>query len=262
MPDRHQQLPTVTLELHPNPFGDLSRSPYDLTYGEEERDDTISAKGLEVRLGTRPLARNIQHLYELGHDGLPQERALYDTYDLWIITHTVGVIRRRGRAEVRLLGYEARFDDEDTLYTVELLPQSQFVTRAGASVGVHVDLGAEGHAQVPDAVRNLLDSVEFLGADARISLSSDFQILGRISLSAISPIVQAVGKGSSRCEWCITADEEPLFGDQTLLQVVLVPKAMDRLTFRARAYAAIKPRWLAPLDRRDTDWVEIECPLA
>src|SRR4029079_18427227 len=86
---------TQAMALERGPFaGDLLVSPYDVDYGTE-LDDKIAVKSLEVRLGNRPLCRNLRRLYELSHRELPPDIAVFDEYDIWSITHNMSAIHRR-----------------------------------------------------------------------------------------------------------------------------------------------------------------------
>lgn len=254
-------LSTKAMALDPGPFGDLLRCPRDLRFGPEETEnESISVEGLQVRLGDRPIAKNLRRLYELGHKGLPPDLAVFDAYDIWVITHTIGAIRRTGRATILALGYEVRFE-EDQVFTIDLLPQSKFNTIIDGTFGTNVELGAEGHAGLPGVAGILLESFEYLGGDATVKLSSELKVIGHVSFSMISPIVSTVGIGSSRCEWCFHVDRNPLLGEQIMLQTILVPRYTEVVKFKIRGYALIRPKWVSFSARFGTAWLPVECQL-
>jgi hypothetical protein len=255
--DKETALSIQTLELTEGPFGNLLYSPYEVDFGA----DPISVKDLQVRLGDRPFAKNLRRLYELGHKELPPDLAVFDVYDIWIITHVIGAVRQKGRASIQTLGYEADFEDEDQVYTVDILPRPKFNTMMGVSFENQVDLGIEGHGQLPEEARAFLDAVEFLGGDAKLTLSSDVKVVGRVSFSLMSPIIQAVGIGASRCEWCFEVDRAPLLGDQIMLQTILVPKRTKIVKLKVRGYALIKTGWISFPAMFRTSWLEVECQL-
>src|SRR5207249_965745 len=105
------------------------------------------------------------------------------------------------RADIGGLGYEASFENEAAVYTIDLLPQTHFKTTIGGHLGVSADLSLEGTAKLPEAARLLVESTQFLSANASLKLSTDMGLVGRLSLSVISPVIQAVGKGSPQCQW-------------------------------------------------------------
>jgi hypothetical protein len=251
------------LELKPSPFGDLLVAPGDHHFGATQPpSDEIQVNGLNVRLSDRPLPKNLCKLYAKSHAALAAELAVFDTYDLWLIPHSVGVLRKFGSAQVTALGYEADFHDAEQVYTLDMLPQTRFTTIIGGSIRLEADLGLEGHAELPEPARKLLDSLESLGGDARLKFSSDAKLLGRISFSLLSPAIQSVGVGKHRIVWQLDLDSQPLLGDQILLQTVAVPAGTKQLQFQAKAYALIKSHAFSFPAMFETTLVDIFCPLA
>ncbi|MCK6562915.1 hypothetical protein HUU39_11625 [candidate division KSB1 bacterium] len=258
-----QDLSFSILEVEASSFGNLLHSPYDVDFGTEgEEDSSISVKGLQIRLGDRPVARDLRRLYELGHKQLPHTLAIFDAYDILLITHSIAAIRQERRTPIHALGYEADFLEEDQVYTIELLPQSKFSTSLSGKLESNVDLGVEGHAELPEMTKAVMDSIHFLGGDARLKLSSAIELIGRISFSVMSPLIQAIGIGSSRCNWRFEVEQKPLLGDQIMLQTVLVPRYTEKLAFKIRGYAQIRPKWTKALAMFTTKWLTVECLLS
>jgi hypothetical protein len=160
------------------------------------------------------------------------------------------------------LGYEANFEDAEKVYTIELLPRTKFITNFSAESKMEVELGLEGHAQIPDAVTQLLEQIEYIGADARIKLSSDNKLVGQLSFSIMTPSIQAIGIGSSQCQWLFEIEDKPLLGDQIMLQTILVPKNLKQLNYSVRGYALIKSSFVSFPAKFHTDWVKINCELS
>jgi len=254
-------LSKTNFPLHAGPFGDLFISPY-----ADGRDlgseGDISVKDLEISLGDRPVARNLRRLYELGGRQIPPEVEVFDLYDIWLITHSIGIIKRENSsAYVKSIGYKADFTDTAEVYTIDLLPRTKFVSSFELSSKTEVALGLEGHAQVPEVVKTLLEQVEYIGADASIKLSTDNKLIGNLSFSVISPVIQAIGIGQSKCEWLFEEDKNPLIGDQIMFQTILVPKETPSVKFKASGYAFIKTNWLSfPVSFFTSD-LELECKL-
>ena len=250
-----------TLELRPCSFGNLLFSPYELDYGTPEKHPSIDIRGLHIRLGNKPFAHNLWDMLQQRERELPPNLAVFDAYDIWLISHMIGVIRDRGHASVQRLGYIAEFEDEEQIYTIDLLPQSQFCTTTGGSFEFSTALGVEGCASMPDGIRSLLNKTKILAGDAKLEFTSELNLLGRISFSTLSTLIQAVGTGSSRCEWCFDADEKPLLGEQIMLQTVLVPRETKNIRFRICGYALIKTLWSPFGAKFETDWLSVECTL-
>jgi len=251
------------MALEQGQFGDLYRSPHDKSFGPKSAGGgaAVAASGVEVRLGNRPVARNLGRLYELGHKQMPNGLAVFDAYELWLITHAVSAIRKGGSATVRALGYEAVFDEREVC-TIDLLPPTRFRTWLQASA--ELDLGAEGNLELPDQALTLLPLETLLGGGARLRLSSAVNVIGRFSCNLLSPVVTAVGCQQSRCEWWFEPDgDKPLLGDQLMVQTVLVHPGTDVLRFKTRGHALIKPAFYTlfvstPLK---TKWLDVECNL-
>ncbi len=256
------KLSAQEFDLAPSPFGNLFLSPYEVDFGTDEKEDRlISVKGLKIRLGDRPIAKNLRELYKLKRESLPDDIVVYDAYDIWLLFHSIGAIRREGSAEVKVLGYETKFENEDEVYTIEMLPHSRFCKRFGASFKSVVDLGVEGNVQVPDELKEVLDAIDLIGGDVKLNLSTDLKLIGRLSFSVITPAIQAIGVGASRCEWCFQAEDKPLLGDQIMIQTVLVRPQTKTLKFKIRGYALVKTGWISFPAMYRTKWLDITCAL-
>jgi hypothetical protein len=252
------------LELKESAFGDLMISTRELDLGTEPSDEkAISVKDLHIRLGDRPVARNLRKLYEKAGKELPPDIAVFDRYKIWLLTHSIGAINIKGNSYPKILslGYEANFEDAENVYTVELLPRTKFVTKFVAESKIEVGLGLEGHAQVPEAITQLLEQVEYLGADAHLKLAADNKLVGQLSFSIMTPTIQAIGIGSSQCQWLFEVEDKPLLGDQIMLQTILVPKKLKQLVYNIRGYALIKSSFVSFPAKFHTEWVKITCDL-
>jgi hypothetical protein len=264
-----EPLSTVTVGLEETAFSGLIFSAQATDYGTERAaEPAIDVKGLKIRLGDRPIARDVRRLYERSHKELPPNLAIYDTFSVWIIPHALGAIYEPEansplglqRPTVLSLGYEVDFRHEESAYTIDLMPQSQFVKKIEVGTEVKIDLGAEGNALLPTAQVNLMADRVSLGGGAHVQLAADAHLVGRVSFSLLTPVVQATGVSSSHCHWVLRAHEQPLLGDQMLLQTMLVPQGIRELVYKVRGYAIIKPRWLSFGAIFRTTWVEIRCP--
>lgn len=253
------------LELNPGAFGNLMVSVRDIDYGSNDLDEkAISVKDLHIRLGDRPVARNLRKLYEKAGKELPPDIAIFDRYKIWLLTHSIGAINIKGNSYPKILslGYEANFEDAENVYTIELLPRTKFAEKFVAQSKMEVALGLEGHAQIPQAVTQLLEQVEYLGADAHLKLAADNRLIGQLSFSIMTPTIQAIGIGSSQCQWSFEVEDKPLLGDQIMLQTILVPKKLKQLTYSIRGYALIKSSFVSFPAKFHTDWIKINCELA
>lgn len=252
------------MKLIPSEFGNLMTSTRELDYGTETGDEgSISVKDLHIRLGDRPVARNLRKLYEKAGKELPADIAVFDRYKIWLLTHSIGAINIKGSSYPKILslGYEANFEDAEYVYTIEILPRTKFVTTFSAESRIEVALGLEGHAQVPEAVTQLLEQIEYVGADAQIKLAADNKMVGQLSFSIMTPTIQAIGIGASQCQWVFEVEDKPLLGDQVMIQTILVPKNTKQISYNVRGYALIKSAFVSFPAKFHTDWINVKCDL-
>jgi len=236
---------------------DLKISPYKRTFGMEPE---IEEKQIRLRIGKRPIVRNLRTLYEINSRSLPEDLELFVAYDIWMITHVVSIVQASGFRKVKQLGYQVNFPEDPKITVLEVLPQTQFVKKIGTSCESITDIQLNGQAQVPQELTNMLDQIESISFNGKLAMSNSVNIVGRLSFSIMTPIVQAVGKGDDSSEWIFTKDEKPLLGDQLMVQIILTPKFLDEITFQSRVYATISTFNVLPV-RLKSDWITIQCEL-
>jgi hypothetical protein len=247
-------------ELSDSPFGSLAPLTK-LGPGDDATDPAeIALDHLQVRIGVRPVAYDLRALYRSAHKKLPDTLA-FNQFDPWLIVHTMGAIVQEGSARVEAMGYEAVFGDETEAYTVDLFPQTRFATTVAGRLQGKVQLGIEGNARVDVPELPGPMGIEVLSGGVELTLSSDASLLGLLSFSLLTPVVQAVGRGSPRCQWHFEKHERPLLGDQPMVQTVLVHRFSEQISFKIRGYALVKRRYLSFAVRRETEWIDVVCPL-
>lgn len=226
--------------------------------GGDEPD--IEADRLRLRIGDRPIARNLRRLYELSDRQLPDTLEVFTSYDLWLLTHAVSVIKEGGYKRVRHLGYRMSFQEKPRVTVVDILPQTHFVTKVGGFFRAETDIQLNGEAKVPDSLTELLEEVESISLGGQIRISAEANVVGRVSFSVMTPVIQAVGVGSNGSEWVFRKDEQPLLGDQLMIQIVLTPRRLREIKFRAQLHAAITTFDFLPA-LLESDWLDLECEL-
>ena len=71
--------------------------------------------------------------------------------------------------------------------------------------------------------------------------------------TVLTPDVQAVGEGSSRCEWRFDRDQLPLYGrDIQTWAVVVLPRRQRELHYLMRFYLNVRTFFFST--RRESDW--------
>ncbi len=220
--------------------------------------------GITLRIGYRPQARNLRLLYEKSGKQLPPDLEVYHAYDLWLLTHTVGIVDNDFARNVRQFGYKVWFSDEmndaKRITVVKVLPETRFIEHINGKFETHADLGASGNAEVPKQMSDLLGQIVGLSADAKISLSTQTNLVGRISFEVLTNVVNAVGENDMYSEWLFHRVERPLIGTQVMMQVLRTPRRMRKLEFKAQVYASIGV-WGWQSSKLISDPVQLEAEL-
>lgn len=236
---------------------DLLVPPSKRDFGTEP---DIRDKHVRLRIGNRPLARNLRVLYKLSNRKLPEDLEVFMSYDIWLLTHAVSVIQEDGFKKIQQVGYQMCFPDDPKVTVIEMLPQTRFIRKIGTSLESETDIKISGQASVPDSLTQLLDHVDGLSFGGKLTVCNHANIAIRLSFAVMSPVVLAVGVGDSNSEWVFTRQQQPLLGDQLMIQLVLTPKYLEKLNFRARVYATISTFNFLPV-RLKSNWIELECEL-
>ena len=247
---------TLTRQNATDPY--LLVPPSQRHLGGDEPD--IETDRLRLRIGDRPIARNLRRLYELGNRQMPDNLEVFTSYDLWLLTHAVSVIKEGGYKRVRHLGYRMSFHEKPRVTVVEVLPQTRFVTKIGGFLRAETDIQLNGEAKVPDNLIALLEEVESFSLGGQIRFSAEANVVGRVSFSVMTPVIEAVGIGSSSSEWVFRKDSQPLLGDQLMIQIVLTPRRLRKIKLRAQLHVTITTFNFLPV-RLESDWLELECEL-
>jgi hypothetical protein len=191
-----------------------------------------------LRLGDRPFARSVRQLFKLKKMQLPPEIEVLKG-ETYLITLAVGLSAKSGANRVKIIGFTAKFDGPGA--TIDIFPKSEFKEYFGLGGKFEAGVSADGYAKLPDAVGALTAEVINLGAGAEMKLAAEAKMVGKLSLSIKSAVVQAIGTGASTVEWQFYRDQTPLVGDQVMVQSVVVPAGQKELSYTLNAHAVIDP---------------------
>lgn len=228
----------------------------------------IDKYNIEARIGQRPIVRSLRELYEKANKELPPDLQVFSSFRLWMITHVISVVRKRGMRDISHLSYEVQFPSEPRVTTVQVMPQTQFIKKIEGGVKtnwiVDVGLGVNGQVAPPAAVTELLEQTDFISfggeAKANINFSNKLYLVGNLSFAVVTPLIAAVGVGGDYCRWDFTKDDLPLVGDHLMVQILLVPKHDYELQFQARVSATITVFDFLP-DTRRSKWIDLTAHL-
>lgn len=249
------------LPVRPSPFADLFVSPYELDYGTKGASDrSIADTGLRIQIGDQPLCMDLRGLYKAKHKELPADLMILDRYDIWLVFYTIGAIYTYGpTSDVLALGHEMEAQEEQSLYIIDMLPQSSVRENKDVSVEAQWTVGVEGNVLLTRKPDNSLEPLLLMGGNVKIDLSGETNIVGQLSFTLLTPGVQTTGIGASRGEWCFHKGEKPLLGEQVMAQTLLVHRRAKELKIRVRGYALLKTGWTSFPAMYRTDWLPVTC---
>jgi hypothetical protein len=225
-------------------------------------DDLPNAKrepeafGIVIRLGNAPIVRNLKKLIELSHSQLPPEiEILFNEHDIYTVTHAIGVMRLTGRAKVEELQYNATIIDLDGAKTIDLLPNTSFKTIFGINSSFEgaIKAGGSFSAQIPDELKQALSNkVVSLGGDIDLQLSTNSQFVGKVQCNLKLPVVTSSGISTNSCTWILNPEENPLLGDQLLIQTIAVPKNTTNITYKIKGLTKVTKGFFRGMKEAET----------
>lgn len=224
-------------------------------------DADVKTDKIHVRVGRRPTVRNLRALYELTGRKIPPNLEIFRAYELWLVTHVVGVVKSGAWENIRELGYKMYFPDKPRITVYAVLPQTQFVKKFGLELKVEVGMNLDGAVSMPVKVSELLERIEEISLYGEVRISNAVNIIGNLSFSVVTPIVQAIGVGDRVSEWVFKKYRRPLLGDLIMMQVVLTPRHLDKLVFKAQTYVTVNGFTKPVPVKIPSKWIDLECLL-
>lgn len=225
----------------------LATPPSERTFGPGGRADLQKGQVL-LRVGQRPIVTNLKGVYLKSHQELPPNFEVFSAYDIWLIAFGVGILRKAGFREVKQFGLSVTFPEKPRVTVLDVLPQTEFVKRLGSDLKSELALGLNGSARASaNVVADIVPTAPLqLSADASLKASAELNVVGNISFSVQTPIIQAIGVGGSCAEWVFKKSDKPLVGDQHMMVTLLTPKNTEDLETTLRLSATISTFSLLP----------------
>lgn len=233
----------------------------DVVFGPETTGPgAIVDSGFCAVVGDRPLGFRLRNVFEKA--SADTRSVLFDSYEVWLIPHRVGIVRRSGMAEPVAIGIEVEYcNNGATCCVVGLLPVAEHVVHGAigmnaafrgeiSPVGMVSPSSSSGEHENMNLELGPLRFGGTVGANVRFSMSA----------TVSTPRISAVGIGASRCEWRFERAEKPLFGsDLETWATVVLPKQQKQLKYRIRFY--METRTFFFTTRRESDWADLVCEL-
>jgi hypothetical protein len=228
----------------------------DVDLGAAETGDDFSAF-----IGNQPIALRWKDVFAKLGQPIPAEVALYRMFEVWLVPHRFSLNRKKGLAEPTAIGIEVEYVHHGTTCSViSLLPGPRWVKHGGASL----------HANISGKFSATGEMTEFPGLEMVPGLRIGELGIGAIGGGGIgfsfdwnvaTPVISAVGQGSSRCEWRFDRGDEPLFG-RTIetWSVLALPKRQKDLEYKMRCYYLRRTLFFPT--RCEGEFVTVKCTLA
>lgn len=231
--------------------------------GEFGIEEDIHNLGIRARYNDQPIPLLLKKVFEDFGFPLPGDEVqrvdinkIYEEYNLWLIPHSVGIIRDRGHRDVTAVGIDVEFvKGRTTCSTVSLIPTPHFVINSE----IHAILGVTGDIQTCDVTEFMPEAVkEWLGL--KFMFSSKLRMGLRLNAKVITPYIAAIGRGGNYAYWRFDKYDQALFGrDIEAWSIIALPKSQKQIKFKVRYYYETK-LFLIPR-RVESEWQEITCPL-
>lgn len=224
----------------------------------------IDSQNIQVRIAEFPEIINFYHLLKKSGAEITQEvDELVSRFDLYILTHSVGIVDRNKIGKIDQLGYRLATLNGLRLQNRVLLPETQFIKpKISGGFTFNASVKTNGEMKIPEnaiQIKKLPLKLNTSG-EANASLNSDLSI--DFALPTLSPIIQTIGKFSSYAEWCIDFNNTPLVGDQVFIQSIAVEKGTEEILFEVSTYVTIQTFGIFKSRRESKPSVlKVKCPL-
>ena len=223
-------------------------------------DSDIEFETIRLRIGRRPSAKNLYDYYMASGQEIPDEYALYTSYNIFLISLTAGLMDEGGWKKVKQLGVQIEYEDDPRVTILELLPQTEFVQMAAGQLKSQTDLSLNGTASLPNVLIKSGNEAEVLSCGAEIQTTNSANMAANLSFSVMTSTVIATGVGDHNAEWLFKKDKTALVGDQTVVHTLLVPRYIDELKLKARLYATVSGFGMLPVKLKG-EWVDLDVEL-
>ena len=215
----------------------LATAPSARNFGGNDGEDLKKGQ-VRLRIGERPIVRNLKELYLSSHKDLPPDLEVFSAYNIWLIAFGVGIIRESGLRDVVRFGFTVTFADKPRVTVLDVLPQTEFVKRLGTELKVETALSLNGSAGISEKLNPIIVPVA-LSADASFKSSTELNVVGNLAFSVQTPIIEAIGVGSRSAEWVFKRSDRPLVGDQHMVVTLRTPKTTEEVATTVRISATV-----------------------
>ena len=234
-------------------------APDERKMGSGEPD--LATDMIRMYIGTNPVAYNLKELFKKSNRPIPPKIQIFKSYNVYIINHTVGIVKEGGWEKVRQIGYRMKFMPGQEVTVLDVMPQSKYVTQVGATLNFDAQLDLNGELSPPNQLTELLNNIDGVGVGGKLKVAAQGSVVGRFTFDVITPEIQSIGKGNDYSEWIFKRVDHPLVGDDIeMFQIVLVNRFAEELKFEASIYSTISTWNFIPSSRK-SEWINVTCKL-
>jgi hypothetical protein len=244
--------------LVPEPASRMLLTPRaGLTYGGKRSNSDLKVGPCRVRIGRRPTIHNLRSLYKRRGRGLPEEFDIFWTHEVWLLNHTVGLLRDENSLEAYSLQYELELDESAIIQGV--LPDAGLMAELPNGPYCRADILLNGRV-VPEFPEPAGEELENLAGGAFQSSERD-AVVGRVLLPALTSQVHGMGPGCNIASWVFRKSEGSLEGYQPMATTLLLDKYAESLSCRVqvRLHAIGRNQVVAPVAK--STWVRFSIEL-
>lgn len=208
-------------------------------FGEKDPGKAHEVGAFRMRVGDRPIARNLRRLYELQGKQVPPELDIFTRYDLWLVSFYFSAVGTPLFDHVSEMGMTVDYTGRPPVTVTSVFPTTKFVQYASTKAEVDISISGQADAKAAGGA---------IKAEAGVDLAAS------LSINVMSPSILAVGAGSSNSEWIFSrTTERPLEGEQEVGHVVLARRGQRKLECEVQLRATvirklvIPSRWSSPV---------------
>lgn len=223
---------------------------------------------LRAYIADEPIAYSLKEMHKVLDQPIPRSLDFYRGYDVWLIPTRFSVKKDGGISEPASLGVEIEFrnDNRDvnlnpgmTRSVVALLPEAKFLRRGFLTGALNGVFSPTGEVSLNTKSFAPTESLP-LSADLTVGLSTDVKVGLNFSYQVHTPVISAMGAGSSRAEWEFSEESGPLYGmDIETWTVLAIPKGLSELEYRVKLYVNLRTAYIPT--RHETPWKTLKTSL-
>jgi len=217
--------------LGPDPSARMLLLPSSaVKFGGRSPGPDVRLGPLRVRIGRRPTAHNLRLLYRRRGRGIPEEFDVYWSHEIWMLHHTVGLLRDEDSVDATGLEYEMVLDERAIIQGV--LPEERLMRGDPGGTHCRADILLNGRI-VPEFAEPAGEELANLAGGA-LQASGRDDVVGRVWLPALTMHVAAIGPGCNVATWLFRRNGGSLEGYQPMATTLLLDKHIKTLTCKVR----------------------------